>query len=97
MFDTTHETNIESKPPTPDAATKEPPVRVDVAGRLAWIRPSNVLRIEVRPAYIGFPDRVIVVLSDNNELIYDGKADVADAIAALLWPKSCPDDAPSPE
>lgn len=71
----------------PDAATLEPPVRVDMAGEIVWLRPSNVLRIETQRASIGCPVGVNVILSDGKQLFYRG-ADwkTADAVAALLWP-----------
>lgn len=88
MFDHVQETNIENKPAVPDAATKEPPVRVDVAGKLHWIRPSNVLRIESHVGERAYAcDVVFVILTDGEKLSYHNSGhDVADAIAALLWP-----------
>ena len=88
MFDHIQETNIENKPATPESATKEPPVRVDIGGQVHWIRPSNVLRIESHKKSPGYSwDVVIVVLTDGESLSWrDAGPEVADAIAALLWP-----------
>lgn len=88
MFDVAHETKIEINH-TPEAATAERPIRLAFCGEIAWIRPSNVLRIELRKAIAGFPDRVLLVLSDGKELVFNGASvDTADAVAALLWPAS---------
>jgi hypothetical protein len=89
MFNVSNETVNKFEPATPDAATIEQPVRVAVGGQLHWLRPSNVLRIEVRPANAGWLDRVMVVLSDNNAIAYSPAAPgLADEIAAILWPSA---------
>lgn len=72
----------------PDAATRESPVRVDVAGEVFWLRPSNVLRIETQRANIGYAIGVSIVLSDGKQLFYRGAdTQTADDIAAILWPQ----------
>lgn len=89
MFDHIQETNFESKPSVPDSATKEPPVRVNVGGKLHWIRPSNVLRIESHKGGRAYScDVVIVILNDGERLMWaNASPKVADEIAALLWPQ----------
>ncbi len=88
MFDVTQETKIENYPITPEAATKEPPIRIEVGKKVCWMRPSNVLRVEFRAAVPGWPTNIVVIIfSDGKEMVYsDATADVADTIAALLWP-----------
>lgn len=87
MFDHTHATTIENASTTPESATAMPPVRLEFCGSVVWIRPSNVLRIEVRPAHAGWPDRVVLVLSDSKEFVFSGATvGTADAIAVMLWP-----------
>lgn len=86
MFDVKHETNIKERSTVPDAATKEPPVRIEVNGEVCWMRPSNVLRIEFKPANMGLPDLVVVTFSDGKEKSYKGTVNTADNIAVLLWP-----------
>ena len=98
MFDVTQSTKVKQAAITPNAATKERPRRVDVGGEVYWLRPSNVLRIEVlkantRGAEFGWSEsaRVAIMFSDNKYLICscetgDRAIAVADAMAALLWP-----------
>lgn len=86
MFDVTHETRVESFS-TPESATAEPPVRIDLCGQVVWLRPSNVLRMEVCKKFAGWPDRVVLSLSDGKQFTFSGgTVETADAIAALLWP-----------
>lgn len=88
MFDVTHDTKVEVSS-TPEAATSEPPVRIALCGEVVWLRPSNVLRMEVREKFAGFPDRVVLTLSDGKQFTFSGGTEeTADAIASLLWPSN---------
>lgn len=73
----------------PEAATAEPPVRIAHCDEVVWLRPSNVLRIEVRKAFAGLPERVVLILSDGEQFVFTGgTVETADAIAQMLWPAS---------
>lgn len=86
MFDVTHETKVETNH-TPEAATATPPVRIALCGEVVWLRPSNVLRMEVKKECAGWPNRVVLTLSDGRQFTFSsGTEETADAIAALLWP-----------
>jgi len=86
MLNVTHETKVENNH-VPEAATATPPVRIELCGEIVWLRPSNVLRMEVRKEYCGWPNRVVLTLSDGRDFIFSGGTqETADAIAALLWP-----------
>lgn len=88
MFDVTHETKVENVC-VPEAATAEPPVRIAHCDEVVWLRPSNVLRIEVRKAFAGLPERVVLIMSDGEQFVFTGgTVETADAIAQMLWPAS---------
>ena len=70
---------------TPEAATLQPPVRIEAGGKAYWIRPSNVLRVV--PAHHQYGAELRIVFSDGQFLQLDKEAGLTvDSVAALLWP-----------
>lgn len=72
----------------PDAALSQEPKRVEVPGNTLWLRPSDLLRIEARTEReMGYALGVSLYFSDGRLLfLYDAGPEVADKIAAALWP-----------
>lgn len=93
MFDTNNSSENKVDIHTvPDATLATDPKRIDVAGELLWLRPSDVLRMEVTTkgssnARLGFPLGIKLHFSDGSNRFLEGAtADDAKAIAGILWP-----------
>lgn len=87
MFDH-HSSNTTKIQTVPDAALSLEPRRVEVPGYTYWLRPSDVLRIEARTERdMRFGVGVTLYFSDGTKDFFrDAGTDVADKIAAALWP-----------
>lgn len=87
MFDHTsrHETKLQA---IPDAALEKEPRLVEVPGYVFWLRPSDLLRIEVRIENdMGFAPGVTLYFSDGTTKFLRGAdSSVAAGIAVVLWP-----------
>ena len=97
MFDTDNSSQNQVNIHTvPDAVLATDPKRIDIAGELLWLRPSDVLRMEViekggQQARLGFPLGIKLHLSDGKcRFLAAATADDAKTIAAILGPTANP-------